>query len=77
MRWKARSEALKDRIHINQSYLQVLNETEQKLAPKIAMYNEKITSGQTLKSEFENFDKWSPTINLGQEHKSNCECTLF
>lgn len=41
------------------------------------MYNEKITSGQTLKSEFENFDKWSPTINLGQEHKSNCECTLF
>ena len=27
MRWKARSEALKDRIHINQAYLQVLTDT--------------------------------------------------
>ncbi len=45
MRWKARSEALKDRIQINQSYLQVLNDTESKLIPKANMYNEKIASG--------------------------------
>jgi hypothetical protein len=30
------------------------------------MYSEKIASGETLRNEFENFGKWSPTINLGQ-----------
>lgn len=46
-------------------------------------YADKIRTGETLKSEFETFDKWTPSINLGQEHfqnhqsKGNCECSLF
>lgn len=77
MRWKARSEALKDRIQINESYLKVLNDTEQKLSSKISSYTQKISSGENLKGEFENIEKWTPAINIGKEHKNNCECRLF
>jgi len=45
MRWKARSEALKDRITINERYLRVLGETEQKLQPKISSYGEVCRNG--------------------------------
>lgn len=57
MRWKAKSQALKDRIKINQSYLQVLINTEKKINPKINIYNEKIKSGITLKNQMENIDQ--------------------
>lgn len=45
MRWKARSEALKDRVHINEQYLKFLTDTEQKLQPKVRAYEEINKSG--------------------------------
>ena len=38
MRWKARSEALKDRLNLNKEYLQMLNNINAKLSPKQDIY---------------------------------------
>lgn len=52
MRWKARSEALKDRVHVNEQYLKVLGDTKQKLQSKVGPYLEVSKNGEKLKAEF-------------------------
>lgn len=41
MRWKARAEALQDRISTNKEYLAILNKIESLLAGKVQNYTEK------------------------------------
>lgn len=77
MRWKARSQALKDRISINEKYLKVMNDAELKLQPKIGSYSEVCKNGERLKNQFDGHQQWSPSINMGKQNKSNCECSIF
>lgn len=50
VRWKARSEALKDRVQVNQKYLKTLEDIERKLSPKLASYREATQNGEKLQS---------------------------
>lgn len=50
VRWKARSEALKDRVQVNQKYLKTLEDIERKLSPKLASYREATKNGEKLQS---------------------------
>lgn len=50
VRWKARSEALKDRVQVNQKYLKTLEDVERKLQPKLASYREATQNGEKLQS---------------------------
>jgi len=53
----------------------MLNNIEQKLVPKSSLYEGNVDSGSKLLNEFQSLEKWSPTINMGQEPKGNCECS--
>lgn len=48
MKWKARSEALSDRIKINNQYLVIITEVEQKLKSRLSLYQEKAENGKQM-----------------------------
>lgn len=66
MRWKARSEALKERVEVNEKYLKILAEAERKLEPKVISYSEMAKKGEKLQLEFEAEEQWKPSLNLGR-----------
>lgn len=77
VRWKARSEALKERVEVNEKYLKILAEAERKLEPKVISYSEMAKKGEKLQLEFEAEEQWKPSLNLGRQQKTNCECRIF
>lgn len=52
MRWKARTDALQDRIETNVSYLNVLTEVEMKMKSKSEAYKKRVEKGEELMRDF-------------------------
>lgn len=74
MRWKARCEALKDRVDINKQYAAVLDKMESKLKDKPIKYDQQMKILEDSADDLAKNVQWAPVINVGKEANGSCFC---